>query len=274
MNHTLGLACGLLVMSLSTPVIAAPVAWTFTGTVSERFDAVSDDPIADLLAVPRASVNDITLSLRIVVDTAAAATVLEDSSALQRVTYADAIERATLTLNGVAFSTLRRPGVQLGGAIDESEIRVTNAVASNGTDNLTLTLGNLIFVPGLTPLFDSYTVPFNQTLGGTPVASAGVLAPFMSVNISGPGMFSGVDLPATDGAFSGANFVAIGAVVLSDFGLGFGNGSLSLELHDLNFTASPVPLPPALALFAPALAVLARQRRATGRAGDSSSPRR
>ena len=261
MNRYAIAACGLLAATLTSGVHAAPLAWIFTGTVSERFDAVEDDPIADLLGVPRASINEIDFSLRIIVDTAAAATVLEDNSAQQRVTYADAIEGATLTLNGVAFSTLRRPGVQLGGAIDESDIRVTNAVASNGTDNLTLTLGNLILVPGLAPLFDSHTVPFNQTIGGTPVVNAEVLAPFMSVNISGPGMFADAGLPAATGAFNSANFVAIGAVVLSDFGLGFGNGSLSLELHDLNFTASPVPLPPALALFALAVAALALRRR-------------
>lgn len=260
MNRRFAAACGLLATAFTASSQAAQVAWTFTGTVSERFDAVSDDPIADLLGVSRASINELSYALRIVVDTAAARDVLLNNSAVQQVKYEDAIVSAEFTLNGVSFATLRRPSEFFGGAFDESEIRVTNQAAPGGTDNLTLTLGTP-FAPGLTPaLFASYTVPFNQSIGATPVANAEVHALFHSVNISGPGMFGSTDLPAANGAFSGANFVAIGATLLADFGLGFGNGGMILELQEASFTASPVPLPaPALTLGA-ALAALALRR--------------
>ncbi len=256
------LTCGLLA-ALSSGAHAAQIAWTFTGTVSERFDAVSDDPIADLLGVARAGVRDVDASLRLVVDTAAARTVLEDNSAVQRVTYEDAILSSVLTLNGVSFATQRAPGEFLGGALDESEIRVHNAVAPGGSDNLTLVLGTAF--PNLlaSPLFQTYSVPFNQTIGGTPVADATVIPLLMSVNITGPGMFSSTDLPAANGAFAGATFGAIGVTVLSDFGLGlgFGNGSIVLELHEFDYSAAPVPLPGGLALLVSAVAVLAGHRR-------------
>ncbi|MGE3774943.1 MAG: hypothetical protein AB7I32_18610 [Gammaproteobacteria bacterium] len=259
-RHAL-VACGLFAAMITTGAHAAQIAWTFTGTVAERFDAVADDPIADLLGVPRASVNDVDFSLRIVIDTEAARDLIANTAAVQQVIYEDAIVSAALSLNGVEFATLRRPDTFLGGAIDESDIRITNGTAPAATDNLTLTLGGLIFTPVIPPLFESYSVPFNQTIGGTPVANAEVLAPFMSINISGPGMFGGVDLPAANGAFAGANFVAIGMTVMSDFGLGFGNGGIVLEAHETDFTASPVPLPGGAALLAPALAVLIRRRR-------------
>lgn len=265
MNRRLGAACGLLGAALSANIQAAQIAWTFTGTVTERFDAVSDDPIADLLGVPRASSNDLSYALRIVVDTAASRDVVLNSSAVQQVKYEDAIVSAELTLNGVSFATLRRPSEFLGGALDESEIRITNQVASSGTDNLTLTLGTPFISPLVPKLFASYTVPFNQNISGIPVANAEVHALFHSVNISGPGMFGGTDLPAANGAFAGANFVAIGATLVADFGLGFGNGGMVLELHEANFSASPVPLPaPALTMGA-ALAALALRRRRPAR---------
>ncbi|MCC7122658.1 MAG: hypothetical protein IT493_13975 [Gammaproteobacteria bacterium] len=255
---------GCSLIAVATGAQAAQIAWTFTGTVSERFEAVSDDPIADLLGVPRAGVRDVDVSLRLVVDTAAARTVLQDNSAAQRVLYEDAILNSVLTLNGVDFATQRAPGEFFGGGLDESEIRVQNSLAPGASDNLTLTLGTSFAHTAAPPLFQTYSVPFNQTIGSTLVANATVIPLLMSVNITGP-MFSSTDLPATDAAFAGATFAAIGVTVMSDFGLGFGNGSIVLELHEVNFDASPVPLPGGAALLAPALAALIwRGRRAPG----------
>lgn len=257
LRHAL-FGCSLL--ACASGAHAAQIAWTFTGTVAERFDAVSDDPIADLLGVERAGVRDVDVSLRLVVDTAAARTVEQDDSTAQRVVYEDAILSSVLTLNGVSFTTQRAPGEFLGGAFDESEIRVHNAIAPGASDNLTLTLGTPI-VHGFAPaLFQSYSVPFNQTIGTTLVENATVVPVFMSVNITGP-MFSSTDLPDANGAFAGATFAAIGATVLSDFGLGFGNGSIVLELHEVNFSAAPVPLPPAALLLGSAVVLLAGARR-------------
>lgn len=44
---------------------------------------------------------------------------------------------------------------------------------------------------------------------------------------------------------------------MSDFGLGFGNGAIVLELHELNFTASPVPLPGGIVLLESAIVAIA-----------------
>ncbi len=263
MKRWTGFAGALLAATMATGAQAAQIAWTFTGSVTERFDAVSDDPIADLLGVPRAGINPIDISLRLVVDTAALRTVLQNDSALQRVVYEDAIVGSVLTLNGVSFATQRAPAEFFGGAIDESEIRVHNAVSPTATDNLTLTLGYPYPIPAATPLFETYTMPFNQTIGSTLVADATVMAMLMSVNISGPGMFGNTDLPTANGAFAGANFAAIGATLMSDFGLGFGNGAIVLELHELNFTASPVPLPGGIVLLGSAIVAIAGWRRRT-----------
>jgi len=257
------LGCSLL--AFASGAHAAQIAWTFTGTVSERFEAVIDDPIADLLGVARTGVRDVDVSLRLIVDTDAARIVVQDNSAAQRVTYEDAILGSVLTLNGVSFTTQRAASEFLGGALDESEIRVHNAIAPGGSDNLTLTLGTPLVHNFAPPLFQTYSVPFNQTIGGTPVANATVIPLLMSVNITGPGMFSSTDLPAANGAFAGATFAAIGATVMSDFGLGFGNGSIVLELHEVNFTAAPVPLPPAFLLLGSAATMLAWARRRASR---------
>ncbi len=252
MNRSTKIFGALLAAGLTTGAHAAQLAYTWSGTVSERFNELIDDPSADLLGVPRASVNDVDFSLRIVVDTDAA------RSGSNPTIYEDAIVSAALTLNGVSFSTLRRPSEFLSGAVDESEIRIIDSPGS-GSDAFVLTVGNPL-VTLAPPLFTRYTVPFNQTIFGTAVENAEVYAVFNSVNITGRGLFDSSDLPTDSAAFADATTLAIGMTIFADFGL-FNSGSILLEAHDASFTVSAVPLPGAVVLFTPAVAALALRRR-------------
>jgi hypothetical protein len=240
---------------------AALLAYEFSGTTEpERFQVITSDPFADLFGVPRAGISALSFALRLVIDTDDVPVVMQDTSAVHQVRYEDAIVSATLHINGVPFGTLRRPSEFFSGAFDESEIRITNSRSAAGTDGFLLTLGNPI-IGAVPPLYRSHTVPFNQTISGIFIDDAEVHAPFQSINISGPGLLDTIALPTTSGAFSGARDVAIGLTLISDTGLGVGNGSLALEITAASFSVSAVPLPPSAALFIPAIIGLIRSRR-------------
>ncbi|MCP5143875.1 MAG: hypothetical protein H6978_03525 [Gammaproteobacteria bacterium] len=264
MNTRLIAGVGLAALLHVAPGSAAPLLYEISSVGGTSLLPSFHDPVADLLGYPAgANPADVQMVLRLVVDPDAVAYVENDNSTLQQVTYRDAVLSAEVEVNGVVFATLRRPepaptGIPV--TADESEIEIINRLASNQTDNLVLRLQPNPLNPAL---LNSYTVPFDQTIGGNYYPDATIDMYSAQILFSGAGMLDDVLLPTTGTALNNAQFINFAIVLSETVSTGpFPQVSIgSFGFNGFSVSVTPVPVPPSLLLFAPLVGWLARSCR-------------
>ncbi|MEQ8232472.1 MAG: hypothetical protein RLW61_23880 [Gammaproteobacteria bacterium] len=260
------LTCTILLVLASAPASAALLRYELDTIGQAALLPVIHDPVADLLGIARGTTSNVPLAVRLTVDTDSVPYVANDNSVVQQVTYRDAVKRAEVEINGVVFATTRTPQAAAGPApstADESEVGLLNRLAAGQFD--IVELGVSASPLGL-DLFTRYTVPFQQTFGGTFYDNATVDLSVAGVLMQGPDLLDGVALPQATGALdAAASFVLNlqlpvsfdgGPQALVSIGAIGGSGSY-------DFSVTPVPLPAAAWLLAPALGLLAARRRAS-----------
>lgn len=255
------LSCALL--ATAAPASAAALRYEITTTAQLSLLAVIHDPVADLLGVARGSTTNVPVALRMNVDTTRTPYVENDNSLLQQVTYRDAVTSGEVEINGVVFATQRTPEPAAGPAPstgDESEIGFVNRIAPAQFDVVEL---GLRASPAALDLFNAYTVPFNQTFGGTLYENATVDLSFAGVLMQGASLLDDVMLPQATGALENA----ASFIINMQLPVSFDGGPQALvslggiaSAGGYTFSVTPVPLPPAALLFGAALIPLLRRK--------------
>jgi len=263
MKGLVSFALGCTLLAATTTASAAALRYEITTTAQLSLLAVIHDPVADLLGVARGSTTNVPVALRMNVETTSAPYVENDNSVLQQVTYRDAVTSGEVEINGVVFATQRTPQPAAGpvpSTGDESEIGFVNRIAPAQFDIVELGLRTS---PIALDLFNAYTVPFNQTFGGTLYENATVGLSFAGVLMQGADLLDGIMLPQATGALeNAASFIMNMQLPVS-----FDGGPQALvslggiaSAGGYTFSVTPVPLPPAALLLGAALLPLARRK--------------
>ena len=252
----------VLTATLSSSAAAAIVQYQFTGDMLGQFIPVSSDAAADLFGVPRNSLSTVSADIKIVVDTANLPFIETDTSLGQEVLYQDAIVSSVIDINGVLFQTTRRPTA----GTQQNEIEVTNTVNSAGLDALVIKSQN-----GLSNLWTTRTVPFNQTVGGVLLEDAVVTIANLQVVLfgAGTGWLDGFALPVATEDFDGTTSRATNIQFGIDLGPGLSQGFLQLTGTEASITVGPAAVPePSMGLLLVAAlgGMIAVSRRASERA--------
>ena len=246
-----------LLSSMATTNAKAMVIYEITGEMFGQFIPVSSDAAADLFGVPRGSaLGTVDAILQVVVDPASIPFIETNTSIGQEVTYFDAILAARVDINGVVFETTRMPTA----GTQQNEIEVNNTVAPSGLDAV-----NIFSQNGLSDLWTTETVPFNQTVGGVFLEDAIVtIANFQALFTGiGTGWLDGFGLPETTADFADITGLVANLQFGIDLGPGLSQGFLQLTMTQGEVTASPATVPePVFAGFLfSGLGVLALVRR-------------
>jgi hypothetical protein len=255
----------LVLLNLAGHAQAALVRYEFSTQGQVSLLPVADDAFADLIHVARGTTtNNVPLALRVIVDTDATPFVETDTSVLQHVFYPDAISYAEVEINGIVFPTIRtpQPAIVPSNHADEAHMEIVNRLSATQTDLFALP----VVQRSITPLFQSYTVPFNQTIGGTFYDNVEVGIREALVSLSGPGLIDGVSLADISSGLGNAPFFSLVInPVISTI-----DGPLSTPLigainSPYTFSAAPVPAPAAVWLFGSGLLTLLSVPRVRGK---------
>lgn len=290
--NKLGLSSVFLFLAFNN-ASASTLLYEISGSLNGAFLPVTNDPIADLLSLSRNARNYVPFSLELTIDSNSLPYVHENNSLGQRVTYRNAILNANLDLNGVEFESGRQPIPQPTDTPpstpegDEGKIDITNRISPSGTDVLQMRInGNKALAypqDDRSDLFNSYTVPFNQTSGGILYDNATVGIRWISFRQIAPNFLDNDLLPQIGDNIDTGNMVfdimldvifhpaTPGANKTSNISLfAFSNPVFNTDpatKSELKFsvgTAPAVPVPAAVWLFGSALAgfgVLTRNQR-------------
>ncbi|MGR8929166.1 MAG: hypothetical protein ACU836_00895 [Gammaproteobacteria bacterium] len=234
---------------------AAPVNYEISGDVAATFRTLLDDPIADLLEVPRNSTSNLPFTLKLVIDTDNVPYIENDTATFQEVIYRDAIVSASLNLNGTIFETLRRPQPAASVTpppLEESRINVINRIDATSPDQFAISLYQEPLPTS--DLFNGYVVPFNQTINGTFFAESAVQLNIIGFLVpSAIGLFQDYSLPEQNGFLTPVPIGTSMSIQLrSTTGGAMNLGSFSGIGTNYTFQISPaeVPIPSAIWLFA------------------------
>ena len=242
---------------LASPASAMPVMYQFDGDMLGQFVGPGGDATGALFGVPGNSLSTVAASIQIVVDPDDVPFVENDTPVGQQVTYFDAIRSARIEINGAVFETNRPPVA----GTTESRIEVINIIDPSGLDSIILQTAS----SQLPLLWDSITVPLNQTIGGLFVENAEVHVASLLITTAGigTGWLSDFALPTESDGFDGITSLG-GAIQFGvDLGPGLAPGFHQLNLSSGTVTVSPasVPEPAVTALLIPVLVLAAARAR-------------
>ncbi len=251
-SKTISISSACLLISSFCTANAANVIYEISGVASGLNQSGLSGPIAELLGLPTDTINSVPYSYKLTLDTDNPNIYTQaDTPIQQHIHYRDSIVSAQVNINGIIFDTLRRPVPttrDTPSSDDESHIEILNN--TQGSDILGINLNQGRFE---TNLFNTYTLPYNQTLNGTFIENAVVSLEVASFVASGS-LFDNAALPFEEGFFGDKSFIT----QLSSFVLHTDVGGKVL-FQQVEINASPsinvttVPVPAAAWLFGSAL---------------------